>query len=149
MFDTVIGLPVHALVVHGVVVLLPLMCLATVAVAFLPRLRPLAWWVVVANAGVAAMTLVARQSGEALFARLQQPSVAINHVSLGRNLIWFALGLFVASVLVAVARRGTRRTPAAVLSLAAAALALYWAIRTGHTGSQAVWAQVVKNTKAP
>ena len=29
MFDTIAGLPIHALVVHGVVVLLPLMAIAT------------------------------------------------------------------------------------------------------------------------
>ena len=37
VFDTVLGLPVHALVVHGVVVLLPLMAIITAVVACVPR----------------------------------------------------------------------------------------------------------------
>ena len=67
VFDTVLGLPVHALVVHGVVVLLPLMAIVTAVVACVPRWRARAAWpVVVVDAGMVAMTLVARQSGEAL-----------------------------------------------------------------------------------
>ena len=67
LFDTVLGLPVHALVVHGVVVLLPLMAIVTAVVACVPRWRARAAWpVVVVDAGMVAMTLVARQSGEAL-----------------------------------------------------------------------------------
>ena len=37
MFDTIAGLPIHALVVHGVVVLLPLMAIATLVWAFRPQ----------------------------------------------------------------------------------------------------------------
>jgi hypothetical protein len=39
MFDTISGLPVHALVVHTVVVLLPLMSIVTVAIALRRRAR--------------------------------------------------------------------------------------------------------------
>ena len=47
MFDTIAGLPVHALVVHGVVVLLPLMSLVTVVWAFVPSAPArvgMPWW---------------------------------------------------------------------------------------------------------
>lgn len=148
MFDTVLGLPVHALVVHGVVVLLPLMAGLTVAAAFVPRLRWAAWWVVGANAAVLAMTFVARQSGAALQARLGG-QVAVEHGDIGSRLPWFALALLVASVLVAVSRAAGRTLPAGVLALVAAAAALFWAVRTGHSGSEAVWAEIVRNTKAP
>ena len=66
MFDTVLGLPVHVLVVHAVVVGLPLMALVTAAVAFMPTLRlRLAWPVAVADAGVVLLTLVARRERRA------------------------------------------------------------------------------------
>ena len=39
MFDTIDGLPVHALVVHAVVVLLPLALLGTIAIAVRPAWR--------------------------------------------------------------------------------------------------------------
>ena len=58
MFDTVLGLPVHVLVVHAVVVGLPLMAVVTAVVAFMPTLRlRLAWPVAVADAGVVAAVL--------------------------------------------------------------------------------------------
>ena len=146
MFDTVLGLPVHALVVHGVVVLLPLMALVTIVVALVPRLRFLAWPVVAADAGIVAMTFVARESGEALQERLGGSQVAAEHAALGRNVIWFALGLLVASVIVATARGSRRILPAGVVTVVAGALVVIWTVRTGHSGSEAVWAEIVSNT---
>lgn len=148
MLDTIFGLPVHALVVHGVVVLLPLMAVVTVLVAFVPRLHWARWWVVAGNVGVTAMAFVARQSGEELQARLGG-QVAIEHGRIGYTLWYFGLGLVVASVLVAVAKTPTQSRAFAVLSIVAAAGATLWTIRTGHSGSEAVWGEIVKNTKAP
>ena len=71
MFDTVLGLPVHALVVHGVVVLLPLMAIITSVVACVPRWRVRAAWpVAIIDTAMVAMTFVARQSGLAQQRRL-------------------------------------------------------------------------------
>lgn len=146
VFDTVLGLPIHALVVHGVVVLLPLMALVTAAVAFVPRLRVLgAWPVAVINAGIVAMTFVARQSGEALQTRLGG-QVAQDHAALGRNLIWFALGMFAVSLVVAVNRRSERATLGVVLAVVAGALAIFWTVRVGHSGTSAVWSGIITNT---
>ena len=39
MLDTVLGLPLHPLVVHAVVVLLPLVALGVMALAVVPRWR--------------------------------------------------------------------------------------------------------------
>jgi hypothetical protein len=39
VFDTITGLPVHALVVHATVVLVPLLAIVTVVVALRDRLR--------------------------------------------------------------------------------------------------------------
>ncbi len=58
MFDTFQGLPVHALIVHATVVLLPLMCLVTVLVAVRPRLRAkYAWWTFAADVALIALLL--------------------------------------------------------------------------------------------
>ena len=146
VFDTVLGLPIHALVVHGVVVLLPLMALVTAVVAFVPRLRvPAAWPVAVIDAGMVAMTFVARQSGEALQTRLGG-QVAQDHAALGRNLIWFALAMFLVSLVVAVNRRSERSTPGVVLAVVTGALAIWWTVRVGHSGSSAVWSGIVAST---
>jgi hypothetical protein len=149
MFDTVLGLPVHVLVVHAVVVGLPLMALVTVAVAFMPTLRlRLAWPVAVADAGVVVLTFVARQSGEQLQQRLGG-QVAQEHAALGRNLIWFALFVFASAVAVALTR-GSRRpgrfTVAGAVGVVAAVLAIWWTVRVGHSGAQAVWQGIVQST---
>lgn len=149
MFDTVLGLPVHALVVHGVVVLLPLMAVITAVVACIPRWRVhAAWPVAVVDAGLVAMTFVARQSGEALQTRLGG-QVAQQHAALGRNLIWFALALFFASVVLALHRRSDKARLGAVGVVVVGVLALWWTIRVGHSGSEAVWKGVVASANKP
>ena len=143
VFDTVLGLPIHALVVHGVVVLLPLMAVITAVVAFVPRWRAAAAWpVVVIDAGMVAMTFVARQSGLALQARLGG-QIAQEHAAIGRNLIWFALAMFLASLVVAVMRRSQRATMGAVLALVAGVFVIWWTVRVGHTGADALWKGIV------
>jgi len=146
VFDTVLGLPVHALVVHGVVVLLPLMAMITAAVACVPRWRAhAAWPVVVVDAGMVAMTFVARQSGLALQRRLGG-QVAQEHAALGTNLIWFAIALFLASLVVALVRRSRRAILGAVFAVVAGVFAIWWTVRVGHTGSDAVWKGIVAST---
>jgi len=146
VFDTVLGLPVHALVVHAVVVLLPLMAIVTAVVACVPRWRVRAAWpVAVIDAGMVATTFVARESGEALQTRLGG-QIAQEHAAIGKNLIWFALAMFVASVVVAWFRSSQRATVGAVLAVAAGVLAIWWTVRVGHTGSDAVWKGIIAST---
>jgi uncharacterized membrane protein len=142
MVDTILGLPVHPLVVHAVVVLLPLMAVVTVVVALRPAWRrTLAWPVVVLNAAVLGMTVVAKESGEALEKRL---GVDISdHEAWGSRLPYVAAALLVVSLLVAIWRRNTRFGPVAViLTLVVATLTVFWTVRTGHTGAIAVWGGV-------
>jgi hypothetical protein len=148
VFDTVLGLPVHALVIHGVVVLLPLMAFITAVVACVPRLRVLAAWpVALVDGGMVAMTFVARQSGQALQTRLGG-QIAKDHAALGINLIWFALAMFAASLVVAAMRRSERATVGIVLTVVTGVLALWWTIRVGHSGSSAVWTNIVASTNS-
>ncbi len=141
LFGSVAGLPLHPLVVHGVVVLLPLMAVVTVLVTFVSRWRGAAWFVVVANAGVAVTALVAKESGERLKDALPVESDAIDrHAELGDVLPLFALGLLVASVVAALLRSNARlRWLGIVLAVVAGAAAITWTVLTGHSGSTAVW----------
>jgi hypothetical protein len=149
MFDTVLGLPVHVLVVHAVVVGLPLMAVVTAVVALMPALRlRFAWPVVVLDAGVVVATFVARESGEVLQQRLGG-AVAQQHGVLGRNLLWFAVLVLAAAVAVALTRRPRRSGPATAavaLTVVAGALAIWWTVRVGHTGAEAVWQGIVQGT---
>jgi len=140
MFDRILGLPVHVLVNHAVVVLLPLMALLTVVVAVRGDLRErYSWWVLAGNVVVAGLTLVAKQSGEALQASLGG-QVAKDHAALGTLLPWFALFLVLTSAGVGVTRRNRSLGPVAVvLTVIAAAVAVVWTVRTGDSGARAVW----------
>jgi uncharacterized membrane protein len=141
LFGSIAGLPLHPLVVHGVVVLLPLMAVLTVLVAVLGRWRRGAWWTVGGNAVVTVMALVAKESGERLEAALPPGDEAIErHTELGDVLPLFALGLLVASVVSALVRSNARlRWVGAALVIAAGVAAVVWTVLTGHSGSEAVW----------
>ena len=66
MFDLIDGLPVHPLVVHAVVVMLPLAVLGTVALALRPAWRLRYGWLLVGVTAVATVLVpVATSSGEA------------------------------------------------------------------------------------
>jgi hypothetical protein len=149
VFDTVLGLPVHVLVVHGVVVLLPLMTVVTTVWAFLPRApRLVGWGVVAANAAVAVLTFLAKESGEALQERLGG-TAARDHAEIADVLPFFAFALLFASALVQALRDRDVRVPdrlPAVLTALVALVALVWTVRTGHSGSEAVWSGIVRQT---
>jgi len=140
MFDTITGLPLHPLVIHGVVVGVPLMAVLTVLVAVRKDLRErFAWWVAGANFLLFLLTLVAKQSGEAL-QQAKGGQLAIEHGQLGSILPWFVLVLTAASAAVAGTSRNRALGPiAVVVSIIAAVAAVYWTVRTGDAGARAVW----------
>ena len=163
MFDTVTGLPVHILVVHAVVVLVPLMSLVTIAFVLRPRWRGALGWAILGNAACVGFALVAKASGEKFEARLGVGAAAAvkKHTEKGGILWVFVVGLLVASVIAwfligRTSRSADGATPgggavavALLLVLIGGAAATTWTVLTGDSGSRAVWADTVKNTKAP
>lgn len=161
MFDTFTGLPLHALVVHAVVVLVPLAAAGTVAVAVVPRWsRRYGWLVVLCSAAAAGAAFVAKESGEELASRVGTPA---DHYAVARWLPWVALALFVADLLLwwwdravlgdadagrsrARLRRSAGGTFLAIVAILVAVVALAWTIRAGDTGARAVWTPIIENT---
>jgi hypothetical protein len=149
MFDTFQGLPLHALVVHATVVLVPLMCLLTVLVALRPLLRvKYAWWTFAADVLVVGLVYVTMRSGEdfkTLLGAGNNPLV-LRHERLGKQLIWFVLAMAVTALLVALFkdRGGSTSGGATVLTAVVAVLVLIWVVRIGHTGAEAAWSGLVK-----
>jgi hypothetical protein len=102
MFDTINGLPVHALVLHAAVVLLPLMALVTIAFTIRPRWRPGLPWAILGNLLALGAVYASAESGGELQARLSSQAgsvVAKDHGELGSLLPNFAIAMVVASVL--------------------------------------------------
>lgn len=148
-FDTVLGLPIHPLVVHAAVVLLPLAALGLIAIVAIPRWRgPLGWLVMAGLAAAAVSVFVAAQSGEALADRVGEPR---EHAELGEVLPLLSGALLAAGLLwFLVARRNARSLVATVLAVAAIALAvvnLGWVVRVGHSGAEAVWGSVAADDR--
>lgn len=145
MFDTVAGLPLHPLVVHAVVVLLPLTALATVAVALLPRWRPATGPVAVLAAVMVVVSFVAKESGEALqHARsalmADGSTIAEEHGERGELVPFVALALFAAAALVWFGgRRPALRVPAAVVAVVVGLAAIGWTVIVGDSGARSVW----------
>jgi uncharacterized membrane protein len=153
VFDLFNGLPVHALVVHAVVVLLPLSCLGTIALAVRPAWRERYGALVVGCAALAtALIPVATSSGEALERRVGRPG---DHAALGNQLIWFAVPLLVLALALVWTDRRERQNPTdggevltgrstatrviAVLALLAAVAATVQVYRVGDSGARAAW----------
>jgi uncharacterized membrane protein len=110
VFDLVNGIPLHPLVVHAIVVLLPLATLGTIAIAVRPPWRARFGPLVVLAAFIATVLCpVATSSGEALEKRVGDPG---EHAHLGDQLIWFAIPLVVLSLALVLLDRRQHRTDA-------------------------------------
>lgn len=148
LFSTIAGLPLHPLVVHVVVVILPLAALTLVVLAFVPKWADRYGWLAVAGIGVGtAAAFLAKQSGEALARQIGEPA---QHASYGDLLPPLSAALLVFSVvwLVAIkrsARNGGGTSLRLVTGVVASALALATVgltVAVGHTGAQAAWGDV-------
>jgi uncharacterized membrane protein len=145
VFDSIAGLPLHPLVVHAVVVLLPLTALATIAVALRRSWRPAAGPVAIAAAAMVVVSFVAKESGEALqrsrsALMANGQLVAEDHGAKGSLVPLVALALLVAAALVWFAgRRPALNVPAIVLAVVVGLGTIAWCVVVGDSGARSVW----------
>lgn len=150
MFEEIVGLPMHPLVVHAAVVFVPLLIVASLVYALVPKLRARLAWVAVTLAVIAPLTAaVAVLSGDAFQQRrglLLEGGLA-DHRNLGYTTLWLTLLLAVVTLALVWTRSRATGAPApswltgaltAVLVIAAAGAAVA-VVLTGHSGSQEVW----------
>jgi uncharacterized membrane protein len=156
--DTIGGLPVHPLVVHAVVVLVPLAVLLLLAAIVSATVRRRAGIVTPILATVALLLVpVATESGEGLERRLARSALVRAHAELGDSLLpWMAGVALTAWVLWWLTRRqrgeqasptqpgrGGWFLPAAVLAAIACTGTAVQVVRIGDSGARAVWQQSV------
>ncbi|MGW4930777.1 hypothetical protein ACWEOH_16685 [Agromyces sp. NPDC004153] len=155
-------LPLHVLLVHAVIVLVPLVGLALIVIAAWPAARRVLWLpVLIAAVLLVPLGLVTIEAGKWLQARVPAAPLIEAHTSIGESIVPWLWALLGVSVLVSAwaviellaARRSTsteERRPArglrvavnAVLTVAALAVtagAGWTVFQIGESGSRAVW----------
>ena len=157
MFERFGDLPLHVLVIHAAVVVLPVAALTGIAFAVVPKWRWLLRWpaLLLGIAGLV-VAFVAKQSGEAFVAAVPDLEQLVKqHEERGELLLWFSIA-FACIVILAVlslggpsplaSGRGAKPAGNRVLELAVSAgvvvmaLIVVWqTVRTGDSGAQAVW----------
>lgn len=146
--DDVFGLPLHPLIVHAAVVLVPLAAVGTLLITVVPRWRRTYGWLVVVASGAALVTVPLatrtgrrltelREFGGPVLERIQE------HEIMGDRIIWAVAPMFVLNVAVVMLLRAGRPsrdvTVAAILATVAATVSVVLVVLTGHLGSTAVW----------
>lgn len=153
MFNSILGLPAHPLVVHGAVVLVPLAALAGLAVLW-PAGRAK-----IAPAALALATLagvfvfVSLETGETLERQVPETDLVETHAELGETLLPIVTGLWLGLAIIVglawyVARHqeAAGRTAVRAAGVVALVIVVLTAVgstvqvgRIGHSGAKAVW----------
>jgi hypothetical protein len=148
VFDLALGLPLHPLVVHAAVILIPMAALAAIAAAIRPAISRKYGAVIIGIAVIGQLSsFLAKATGQEFVERL---GIDIErHVSFGENAPLTSLPLLALVVLLyrvdkKRSSKGQRKIIATLTVLAAIFAAGYMAL-TGHSGAEAVWSWVKFN----
>lgn len=151
LFDLIGGLPVHVLITHAVVVLLPLAVLTLILVITIPKLRSHYRYPAVGLAIIGAISaVIAEQSGQALQARVGYPGM---HSEWGGMVPPVAVALAVLSVVwLIVSRMASSRgkVVAALIGgvvIVVGIVAVALTVQAGHSGSVVTWSDRVAGTE--
>lgn len=155
MFSTVFGLPLHPLIVHATVVVVPVAALSVVLSLVWPRFRR---WIgpglVVLPALAAVLVPLTSESGEGLEHLLPHSDLIERHAELADGLLPWVIALLVAAIGLVLWRPGvpkiTRgwvmprwlRVLVVVVAIVAATGTLVDVVLIGHSGATAAWSDV-------
>jgi uncharacterized membrane protein len=148
------GLPIHPMLVHFIVVLAPLTAVLAILCVAWPAARQRLVWLVLALAVLTAgLTPLTTESGEWLEHHIARSELVKKHAELGDTMLYFALALLIAAVLLVIVHwRASRARPlssalsgviAAFVVLAGVATTVQ-VFRIGHSGAESAWSNVVK-----
>jgi len=156
--STINGLPAHVLLVHVIVVLVPLTAVLTIVSSLWPAARRrLIWLLVVLSAFTVVMTPITTDAGEWLEHKIGRSPALHAHTRLGDTMIYFAVGLLVAVLLLLLVHlRETRNRPlgrvlvgiVAVIAIVAGVAATVQVYRIGDSGARATWGDQVASWSA-
>jgi len=168
VFNTILGIPAHPLLIHAAVVFIPLLIVAAIVYAALPIFRSRIDWAVVALGIIGPIAaLFAKLSGQDLKQRLidrQETSPQLlrlinQHNSFGNSTFWWTLALGILTLVLFAYQftQGRQPTPvtadgtstvqrARIVRIASTVVMIvlggvvgYYVYRTGDTGAHMVW----------
>lgn len=151
LFDVVAGLPVHPLVIHSVVVLVPLAALGLIVAVLNTAFRKRFVVALIVLLGITVpLAFVAKESGEALAGRI---GITERHEDLGENVpLWVGVFFVIAVVWWLVTRRSSsvlvRRILGGVLIVTAVQV-LVVIFLVGHSGAEATWGKIAPVAEQP
>jgi hypothetical protein len=128
--DTVFGVPVHPLLVHAVVVLVPLAALMSILIVIKPAWRTKFKW-------LAAVLIVVNNA------------LLNDHLQMGENLTPFGLTLLISTLAYLFIRklnRGLLGKLVAVVIVVSALGSMVEVYLIGHSGAKSVWSKTVEKT---
>lgn len=141
---TIDGLPLHPLVVHIVVVLLPLAAIGLIVISLVPkwsvRFGPLVWPLALVSTVAA---FVAERSGRELGLKVGVPA---EHMQFGQQVKFWAIGVTILALLVWLMDRNPGQKKRSLIEKIIAGVAIvvsigaiYVTFLAGDTGAEAVW----------
>lgn len=151
---TVFGLPLHPLIVHATVVIVPTAALAVLLATFWPRFRRWASWGPLALALLSVILVpLTSSSGESLEHALPRSELIEQHAHLGDQLLPWVIVLAVGAVglswpLIVRLRSSLPTLPrwltvlVLVIVVVGAVGTLVQVVRIGHSGATAAWSDV-------
>jgi hypothetical protein len=151
---TVFGLPLHPLIVHATVVVVPTAAVAVLLAAFWPRFRAWAAWGPLALSLLAVVLVpLTTSSGETLEHALPRSELIEQHAQLGDQLLPLVIVLAVGAIgvtwpKIVRLRAGLPELPrwltvlVLVLVVVGALSTLVQVVRIGHTGAESAWSDV-------
>jgi len=153
VFDTIAGLPVHILVVHVAVVLIPLSAIGATLIAARPKALRLfgAATVIGATVGVIA-SVIAEFSGNQLAGRVGWSEEHANYGDVFPIAAVAFLALLIVFWLIARGVPLNRHRPlwlkviGAILIVASIGIT-YFTVLTGYSGSKATWSEIVEKSQ--
>lgn len=151
--STLNGLPAHVLLVHFTLVLGALTAILAILCAVWPAARRRFVWLTLTLAAVTAvLTPLTMEAGEWLEDRVTGSEALELHEDLGKTMLYVAIALVIAAILVAVLHRWAMPTvPAVLVAVVVVALSVGAAaqlMRIGESGAEAAWGEVVSGSSA-
>jgi hypothetical protein len=145
--DNIFGLPVHPLIVHATVVVVPTAALAVALYALWPRFRSWSGWGPLAlSIAAVVLTPLSTSSGESLEHRVGGSTLIEKHAHLADLLIWWVVPLALLGAVLfwwhrteGAARPVAIKAVVAVLPVVVAVGTLVQVVLIGHSGAKSAW----------